>query len=221
MHIKQLHDWNVTTLQAIEIQLNLANKIEYSNPVKSARYIAGIDVSVKRDNTAKAVVIVLKLPEFDVVEVSTTTGQIDFPYIPGLLSFREVPITIKAFEKISCIPDIIMIDGQGLAHPRKMGLACHLGLLLNIPTIGCAKSHLCGDYSNPGDHPGDFKYMVDKNQNTIGAVIRTKSAVKPVFVSVGNKIDLASCLYWVMFCCRGYRLPEPTRLAHLASKEKL
>ncbi len=150
------------------------------------------------------------------VETQVVSGELDFPYIPGLLSFREAPLTLAACERLTITPDLILVDGQGIAHPRRMGLASHLGLFLNTPTIGCAKSRLCGTHEVPDEKPGSYAEVVDRGEIT-GAALRTKFRVKPVYVSIGHKVDLQTAIYWVMNCCRGYRLPEPTRLAHLAA----
>jgi deoxyribonuclease V len=221
MHIEKLHAWNVTVDQAIDIQHNLANRIIQSGEIKSPRFILGLDVSVKNRNEATAAAVVLNYPELVVVEKAIEKGEIEFPYIPGLLSFREVPITLRTCEKLKTNLDLVMVDGQGVAHPRRIGLASHLGLFLNIPTIGCAKSRLYGNYKEPPDIPGSYSDITDNDGNIIGAVLRTKSGVKPLFISVGHMIGLSSAIQWVLKCSRGYRLPETTRLAHLASKGNL
>jgi deoxyribonuclease V len=150
------------------------------------------------------------------VETRLAQGRLDFPYVPGLLSFREAPLTLAACQLVTIIPDLILVDGQGIAHPRRMGLASHLGLFLNIPTIGCAKSLLCGRHEMPGEDPGSYAEILDGGE-TIGVALRTKLGVKPIYVSIGHKIDLQTAIHWVLKCCRGSRLPEPTRLAHLAA----
>jgi len=151
-----------------------------------------------------------------VVEVKVVDDKLNLPYIPGLLSFREAPLILAACQKLTVTPGLILVDGQGIAHPRRMGLASHIGLWLNLPTIGCAKSLLCGTHQVPGAEPGSYAEVID-NGEIIGAALRTKLGVKPIYVSIGHKIDLPTAIYWVMNCCRGYRLPEPTRLAHLAA----
>jgi len=156
------------------------------------------------------------LPVLEVVEVKVVTDRIMFPYVPGLLSFREAPLILAACEGLVVKPDIIMVDGQGIAHPRRMGLASHLGLFLDVPTIGCAKSRLCGQHGEPEDEAGSYAELIDEGE-VIGAVLRTRAGVKPVYVSIGHKIDLAEAIRWVLACCRGYRLPEPTRMAHQAA----
>jgi deoxyribonuclease V len=144
------------------------------------------------------------------------TGPIDFPYVPGLLSFREVPLLLTVCEKLTEAPDLILVDGQGIAHPRRIGLASHLGLCLDTPTIGCAKSRLCGVHETPGDKAGSYADLFDKGE-VIGAVVRTRPGVKPLYISIGHKTSQSSAIDLVLACCRGYRLPEPTRLAHLAA----
>ena len=213
----KLHGWQFSVTEAMELQRRLAKQVSASGRVSTPEFIAGSDVSVSRaQGTATAAVVVLRYPELAVVEVKVIQGRLDFPYIPGLLSFRESPLVLAAFEEISTTPDLILVDGQGVAHPRRFGLASHLGLFLDIPTIGCAKSRLCGTHEVPGVAPGSYAELVDEGE-TIGVAMRTKLRTNPVYVSVGHKIDLQNVIYWVLECCRGYRLPEPTRLAHLAA----
>jgi deoxyribonuclease V len=138
---------------------------------------------------------------------------VTFPYVPGLLSFREGPAVLDALDKLKSPPDLLIFDGHGLAHPRRFGLACHLGLLVDIPAIGCAKSRLCGQYEEPGPHRGDTMPLIDKGE-VVGAAVRTRAGVKPVFVSIGHRVDLPTSIHYVLACCRGYRLPETTRWAH-------
>jgi len=191
--------------------------VSKSSEVVNPHFIAGVDMSVdKGRGAATGAVVVLQYPELRLVEVKTVNDKLDFPYIPGLLSFRESPLILAACEQLDLTPDLVLVDGQGIAHPRRFGLASHLGLLLNIPTIGCAKSLLCGAHEIPGSEPDSYAEIIDKGE-IIGAVLRTKPRVKPVYVSIGHKIDLETAIHWVMNCCRGYRLPEPTRLAHLAA----
>jgi deoxyribonuclease V len=217
MRVHKLHDWEMNAAQAREIQLSLARKVVIENEVINPRLVAGIDISAPdAQGVARGAVIVLRYPEFSMVEVKVVEGKITFPYIPGLLSFRESPLILAACEKLSNTPDLILLDGQGIAHPRRMGLASHVGLFLDLPTVGCAKSILCGQHRPVGEEAGSYAELLDKGE-LIGAALRTKSGVRPVYVSVGHKIDLAAALQWVIKCCRGYRLPEPTRLAHLAA----
>lgn len=218
-----LEKWDVGDLnchQAIELQKNLADRVSKDGLTNNIHYIAGFDVSVSRAGESTAAAVVLSYPNLNLVEKSKTKGRPSFPYVPGLLSFREIPLVLDVCEKLKSTPDLVLVDGQGIAHPRHFGLAAHLGLLLDVPTIGCAKSHLFGEYQDPAPVAGSYTYMADPRNNlTLGAVLRTKTAVKPLFVSVGHKITLSSCIEWVLQCCKGYRLPEPTRLAHLASRE--
>jgi deoxyribonuclease V len=160
--------------------------------------------------------VVLSFPELNLVEVEIAEAKIKLPYIPGLLSFRECPLTLDACQKLCNTPDLVLVDGQGIAHPRRLGLASHLGLLLDVPTIGCAKSILCGRHEPVGEEAGSHAELID-NGEIIGAALRTRTGIRPIYISIGHKIDLSSALYWVMKCCHGYRLPEPTRLAHLAA----
>ncbi len=217
MKVESLHSWQVSTAQALEIQQRLAAQVSKKSEVTAPRFIAGVDISAgKGEGMATGAVVVLQYPELRVVETEVVQGKLDFPYIPGLLSFRESPLTLAACQKLTVTPDLILVDGQGIAHPRRLGLASHLGLFLNTPTIGCAKSLLCGSHEAPGAEPDSYTEVVDRSE-IIGAALRTKLRVKPVYVSIGHKVDLQTAIYWVMNCCRGYRLPEPTRLAHLAA----
>jgi deoxyribonuclease V len=217
MRIIQRHSWQVSTKQAIEIQKKLADEVSRTGSFSAPRYIAGVDISVNRFNkTGTGAVVVLNYPDLQVVESQVVTDRVVFPYVPGLLSFREAPLLLAAFEKIKITPNIVMVDGQGIAHPRRCGIASHLGLLLGIPTIGCAKSRLCGEHEMPGIKAGNYTEL-KHNGEVIGAVLRTRENVKPLYISIGHMIDLRLAIKWVMACCRGYRLPEPTRLAHQAA----
>lgn len=211
------HNWQVTARQALEIQKELAAEVSRIGEISHPRLVAGSDISVDREmGTGTGAVVVLSYPQLDIVEVQTVTERLEFPYVPGLLSFREAPLVLAACEALTETPDLLMVDGQGIAHPRRMGLASHLGLFLGIPTIGCAKSRLCGSHEEPDNEQGSSTELVD-NGEVIGAVLRTRAGVKPVYVSIGHMIDLKTAVHWVVRCCRGYRLPEPTRLAHQAA----
>ncbi len=217
MKVLRLHGWRVGVSEAMAIQVKLASQVSPVGAAISPHLIAGVDISVERARgMATGAAVVLSYPELKLVETSVVTGRIEFPYVPGLLSFREAPLILAACERLKLTPDIILVDGQGLAHPRRMGLACHLGLFLNTPTIGCAKSRLCGHHEEPGSEPGSYAEVVDRGE-VIGVALRTRPEVKPVYVSVGHKVDLPTAMHWVLACCRGYRLPEPTRYAHLAA----
>ena len=215
--MERLHSWQVGNAEALDIQWRLAAQVSRDSQITTPHFIAGVDISAqKAQGMATGAVVVLNYPELRVVETKVAQEELTFPYIPGLLSFRESPLVLAVCEKLTITPDLIMVDGQGIAHPRRMGFASHLGLFLNTPTIGCAKSLLCGSHGVPGDEPGSYAEVIDRGE-TIGAALRTKLGVKPVYVSIGHKIDLQSAIYWVLGCCRGYRLPEPIRLAHLAA----
>ncbi len=217
MEIVRRHEWRVTTTQAREIQAELAGQVLRSGDINSPRLIVGVDISVNRvAGMGTGAAVVLSYPELEIVEIKTVRDKIEFPYVPGLLSFREAPLILAACEDLTVTPDLVMVDGQGIAHPRRMGLASHLGLFLDVPTIGCAKSRLCGRHEEPGNESGSYADLID-NGEVIGAALRTRGGVKPVYVSIGHKIDLPAAVHRVLVCCRGYRLPEPTRLAHQAA----
>jgi len=214
MIIRRLHEWQVSTSQAIALQKQLASRVSLDEMSGAFRYIAGVDVSTSRwHEEGTAAVVVLNYPEFELLEEKRVRGRIDFPYVPGLLSFREAPLILEAFEQLTITPDLVLVDGQGIAHPRRFGIAAHLGLFLDVPTIGCAKSRLCGTYEEPGTEAGSSTELLDEGE-VIGEVVRTRKGTKPVYVSVGYKISLRQAVRWVLMCCRGFRLPEPTRLAH-------
>ncbi|MFC1911634.1 deoxyribonuclease V [Chloroflexota bacterium] len=216
MKVAKLHGWQVSVSQALEIQAQLAGRVAKTSEVDSPRFIAGADISVGKTPGVATGVVVVSYPEMEPVEVKIVKQKLAFPYIPGLLSFREAPLVLAACGKLVVTPDLILVDGQGVAHPRRLGLASHLGLFLGVPTIGCAKSRLCGRHEEPGNEPGNYAELVD-NGEVIGVALRTKASVKPVYVSIGHKVDLEAAIHWVLTCCRGYRLPEPARLAHLAA----
>ena len=179
--------------------------------------VGGADISVPRGSRiARAAVVVLSYPALEIVEVETIVAELAFPYIPGLLSFREAPVILELFEKLSYKPDLLIVDGQGIAHPRRLGIASHLGLWLNIPTIGCAKSRLCGEHDDVGYEAGSQTPLKDRNE-VIGTVLRTGTGSRPLYISPGHKIGLEDSVRWTLACTRGYRLPEPSRLAHLAA----
>ena len=217
MRIVQRHGWRISTSEATKLQKELSVEVYRTGNVAEPRLVAGVDISVNRwAKTGTAAVVVLNYPDLEIVEVKTVTDKIEFPYVPGLLSFREAPLIIAACEELAVTPDLVMVDGQGIAHPRRLGLASHLGLCLDVPTIGVAKSRLCGSHEEPDKEAGSYTELTD-NGEVIGAVLRTRTGVKPMYVSIGHKIDLPGAIHWVLESCRGYRLPEPTRLAHQAA----
>ena len=217
MKIQDLHSFDVTYREAPALQEALREKLILRDISPLAtNIVAGADVSYARNSDLFfAAVVLLSFPEMQIVEESYATRKTSFPYIPGLLSFREGPALLEAFARLRRVPDVVIFDGQGIAHPRGIGLAAHLGLFLNIPTIGCAKSRLWGQHTDVGDMAGDSVPLTN-NGETIGAVVRTRTKVKPVFVSPGNCISLERAVAVVLSCCRGCRLPEPVRKAHLA-----
>lgn len=215
MDIKELHPWNVSPREAVAIQKQLQPQLTLKNRLKFIRYVAGADVSFSLiDDRLWAGVVVLDYPGLEPVENRWARGKSSFPYISGLLSFRELPILISALKKLKTVPDVILCDGQGIAHPRGMGLAAHLGLLTNCPTIGCAKSLLLGTYSGLGDDKGMTADLVHAGR-VVGTVARTRRGVKPIFVSAGNNISLKQSVKIVFRCCPTYRVPEPIRMAHV------
>ncbi|MCJ7777494.1 MAG: deoxyribonuclease V [Sedimentisphaerales bacterium] len=222
MKIKKLHNWNLSYSQAIALQKQLSKKVRSTRLKNKPKTIAGIDCAFSRDKKRIiACVVLLKLPGFEPIEMENATQKLTFPYIPGLLSFRESPACIAAVEKLKHEPDAFIIDGQGIAHPRRFGLACHLGLFFDKPTVGCAKSRLTGSFEEPALEKGSYSPLKD-GRDIIGAVVRTHTNVEPVFVSVGNKCSLKDAIEITLNCTTKYRIPEPTRLAHqLVSALKL
>ena len=219
MKARQLHSWHISTAEAKQIQISLARQVSHVNEITKPHFIAGVDISTSKSTVlACAAIVVMSYPEFKTIEVQISEGKLTLPYIPGLLSFREAPLILAACQKLSIVPDLILVDGQGIAHPRRFGIASHLGLLLDIPTIGCAKSRLCGNHETPEDETGAYEELRD--DDIIGAVLRTKRGTKPIYVSIGHKVDLPTAIYWTMESCRGYRIPEPTRQAHIAAGGK-
>jgi deoxyribonuclease V len=213
----QMHEWRVTTARAREIQEELAGQVLRQGRLENPRLVGGLDISVNRfAKTGTAAAVVLSFPALELLETSVFTGPIEFPYVPGLLTFREAPLTLAACQKLALTPDVFLVDGQGVAHPRRLGIASHLGLCLGVPTIGCAKSRLIGEHTGPGQAAGSRAALTDAGE-VIGAVLRTRTGVRPVYVSIGHNIDLDSAVNIVLGCCRGYRLPEPARLAHQAA----
>jgi deoxyribonuclease V len=217
MVTRDIHQWEMQPKEAVSIQKGLRAKLKFQHLPKIPRLIAGADVSYdKGSDIFHAAIVLLSFPGLETVEEASASGRVDFPYIPGLLSFREGPIVIKAFEKLVNIPDVAIFDGQGIAHPRGIGIASHIGLFLGVPTIGCAKTRLVGEYDEPGMGKGDFSPLT-RDGREIGAAVRTKRGVKPLFVSPGQMITIEESIDIVLKCSSRYRLPEPTRRAHLLS----
>jgi len=211
--------WNVGYHEAVRIQNRLGASVRITPFRLKTGTVAGTDISYdKQSDRLFAGVVVLDYPSLAVIEQKTVSEKARFPYIPGLLSFREIPPLVKVFRMLKTRPDVIMCDGQGIAHPRRFGLASHLGVLFGVPTIGCAKSLLIGEYRPPADRRGAFSDLTDKGE-LIGSVLRTRRGVKPVFVSPGHLVDGASARRIVLETCTKYRIPEPTRQAHRAVNE--
>jgi deoxyribonuclease V len=215
--IHKLHSWDVTREEAYALQEQLRQQVVLKPDLGSVQRVAGVDVGFRKGQ-ARAAVVLLSFPKLEVVEHSLVEVPVTMPYIPGLLSFREGPAVLAAFDKLTLWPDLVIFDGQGLAHPRRLGLACHLGLFLDLPSIGCAKSRLCGQYEEPGMEKGAWSPLYDADE-VIGAVLRSRSGTKPLFVSPGHRVDLETSVGYVLACTPRYRLPETTRQAHrLCSK---
>jgi deoxyribonuclease V len=215
MKIHHLHSWDLSIPDAIALQNAMASQVDTRTPLVDCQLVAGADISYNlRSPVFYAAVVVLRTADWSIVEKQEVVRESPFPYVPGLLSFREGPALLEAFARIESQVDAVMIDGHGIAHPRRIGIASHMGLLLDLPTIGCAKSLLVGKYKEPRGRRGSLAALKDKD-DVIGGIVRTRDHVKPVFVSVGHKIDQASAVRLVLRSARGYRIPEPTRQAHL------
>ncbi|HVS37495.1 MAG TPA: deoxyribonuclease V [Gemmataceae bacterium] len=219
MRIHRLHTWNLSPKEAVTLQRGLADRVVADSPPPRCTLIAGADVSYNKFSpTIFAGVVVLRLPDLTVVERRGASVECHFPYIPGLLSFREAPALLAAFAKVKASPNAVMLDGQGFAHPRRLGLACHIGLWLDRPCFGCAKSLFVGKFDEPDRQAGACSPLTDKGA-VLGRVVRTKTGVKPVFVSVGHRMNLDAAVELTLACRGGYRIPEPTRRAHLFVNE--
>lgn len=211
-----MHRWDVTPEEAIAIQQRLREQIIRDGPPPAeGAIIAGLDVGF-RGETARAAAVAVRYPDMTPLDQSVAERPVQFPYIPGLLAFREAPVMLAALAQLRFSPDLLMVDGHGISHPRRMGIAAHLGVYLDKPSIGCAKSRLCGHYEPPPDEPGAWTPLRD-GKEVIGAVLRTQRGQAPLFVSVGHRISLENAVRTVLACVHSHRLPEPTRLAHLAA----
>lgn len=221
LNLSYTHEWNLTPAQAREIQLDLLDKVVKQDRIKkNIQYVAGVDVGFEdRGNTTRAAVAVLRFPSLTLHEYTIARCQTTFPYVPGYLSFREIPAVLLALAKVKQQPDLILCDGQGIAHPRRFGIACHLGVLTGFATIGVAKTRLIGVHSELGEGKGEYVPLIDDSE-TIGAVLRTRAGVKPVYVSIGHKVTLDTAIKIVMACVSKYRLPETTRWADRIASDK-
>ncbi|HJT57911.1 MAG TPA: deoxyribonuclease V [Ktedonobacteraceae bacterium] len=224
MSRQPLHAWVVEPTEAVALQKELASRVIREDRIKEpVRFIAGVDMALNEESgMARAAVVLLSFPQLEIVERHVYEEPLRMPYIPGLLSFRELPCILGAFDKLKQRPELVMVDGQGIAHPRRLGIASHLGLWLDLPTIGCAKSILRGDYDKDalGEEAGAWVPLVDRRKNEVlGAALRTRTHVNPMFISLGHRITLETSIQYVMACAIGYRLPEPTRQADKLSKD--
>ena len=214
MKARSLHRWDLTPKEAIALQTTLRDRVVRRNRIGAVRRVAGVDVGFEQDGrVSRAAVAVLDYPGLALVEQVVERVATAFPYIPGLLSFREAPAVLAAFARIRVPPDLILYDGQGIAHPRRFGIASHVGVLLDCPTIGVAKTRLVGEHAAPANRRGAWTPLSDAGE-VIGAVLRTRAGVKPLFVSIGHRVSLETAVRWTMACATRYRLPETTRWAH-------
>lgn len=214
MQIRHLHAWDLDPSEARALQVELAQRVDTSTPLGPRQTVAAADVSFDRGGEELyAAVVVVQAGTFELVERVGVAGPAAFPYVPGLLSFREAPALIEAFERLRTRPDVVLCDGQGIAHPRRLGIASHLGLWLDLPTVGCAKSRLCGRYDEPGPNRGDRSPLIDRGE-VVGAVVRTRPRVRPLFVSPGHRCNLEGAVALVQMTLDKVRLPVPSRMAH-------
>lgn len=218
MHINHLHDWNLSPQEAIALQKELASQlVDAPIDVTQIRYVAGVDVSVK-NNVSQAAVVIATYPDLQPVETVRVQQPTTYPYIPGLLTFREGPVLEKAFKQLQIEPDIFIFDGMGRIHPRRMGIAAHMGLWLDKPTIGCGKTHFIGTFAEPDAAAGSYSSLMDKGEQ-IGVVLRTRAGVKPVYISPGHRADILGAVALTLACTTKYRLPQPIRYAHNAAEQ--
>ncbi len=216
MKARPMPAWDGTPAHGKAIQEQLAPQVRRMPELGPVSRVVGADVGGFRRGPVRAAAVVVSYPDLALVEYQVAEASVTFPYVPGLLAFREAPVVAAALEKLSVDPDLLLVDGQGLAHPRRMGIACYLGLMFDIPTIGCAKSRLIGQHDPVPDEVGAWTELRDDGE-VIGAVLRTRRRSAPLYVSIGHKVDLAAAVHWVLATCRGYRLPQPPRLAPLAA----
>lgn len=218
MKFHQERAWPTNAEEAIAIQQELRKQVITTDDFGTVKYVAGVDAAyIEGDSITRAAVVVLSFPDLQVKDSAIAIRPTSFPYVPGFLSFREVPAVLDALEKLSIAPDLILCDGQGIAHPHRFGLACHLGVLTEIPTIGAAKTLLIGKHAELPLDRGSWQPLID-NGETIGAVLRTQKGVKPMYVSCGHRVSLPSAIDYVLRCAAKYRLPETTRMADRLSK---
>lgn len=220
MKLRHQHPWDVSTREARAIQEGLAGHVVVADDFSAPRTVAGVDVGFQDGGkTTRAAVVLLRFPSLDPVASALVRRPTSFPYVPGLLSFRECPAVLEALDKLQALPDMLLCDGQGIAHPRRLGIASHLGVLTGIPSIGVAKSRLTGTYREPGPNKGDRTPLMD-GQEQIGLVLRTRTNVKPLFVSPGHRVGIDAAAELVLACTTRYRLPETTRRADRLASDR-
>jgi deoxyribonuclease V len=225
MRLEHLHEWDVTPAAAIALQKELAPRVIQDGDPGDVRLVAAADLAFvdrrwpRQPTRGRAAVVLMRYPELDVIEEQVVEGNVGFPYVPGLLSFREAPLLAQALERLKGAPDLLLVDGHGYAHPRRFGSASHLGLMANLPTIGCAKSRLCGEHSEPGGRRGS-QAQLRLDGEVIGTVLRTRDGVKPIYISVGHRIGLEAAVLWALRLAPRFRLPEPIREADALSKRR-
>ena len=223
MRLERLHEWDVTPAASIALQKELAPRVVREGDPGDVRLVAAADLAFvdrrwpRQPTRGRAAVVLMRYPELEVIEEQVVEGDVGFPYVPGLLSFREAPLLAQAFERLESRPELLLIDGQGYAHPRRFGIASHVGLMAGLPTIGCAKSRLCGEHSEPGPGRGS-EAELRQGGEVIGTVLRTRDGVKPLYVSAGHRIGLEAAVQWVLRLAPRFRLPEPIRAADALSK---
>ncbi len=207
------HDWNLTPTEAIALQKQLAGMVDLRDDTGEVTTVAGVDVGFEeRGQIARGAVAVLNADTLELIDQAVARRPTEFPYVPGLLSFREVPVILESLGQLAATPDLVLCDGQGTAHPRRFGIACHLGVLTGLPTIGVAKSRLCGEHEPVPETRGSWVPLTDKGE-TIGAVVRTRTRVRPLYISPGHRVSLPTAVAWTLACAPRYRLPETTRRA--------
>ncbi len=217
--IIKLHPWNIPPKEAIQIQKNLARKVISEDRFDKVHTVAGVDCSIdKKNSQIYAAVVMLSFPGLKLLHQSVSMVPLTYPYIPGLLSFREAPVILEALEKLKALPDLLLCDGQGIAHQRRLGIASHIGVLTNLPSIGVAKKRLIGEHDTVPEKKGQWTELYD-HEKVIGAVLRTRDRVKPLYISIGHKISLPTAIRFVFACTTRYRLPETTRYAHRLAGE--
>ena len=216
MHVDEPHSWNLSVKQARELQKKLAQKIQIRTMPRQIKTVAGCDVAYNKESEQLiAGMVILRFPDLTIIDEITVSEPITFPYIPGYLSFREAPAILNLIKSYHRSIDLFLFDGHGIAHPRGLGIAAHIGVLINKPSIGCAKKRLIGTFEVPGEQKGSQTELYYEGR-VVGRVVRTKDRVKPIFISIGHAVNLGESVDFVLNCCLKYRLPEPTRLADVA-----